>query len=281
MPAPPRQYAPLLKGKVRIRWEKHLPRLVLLEKYERPVKWFLRALTLAGIATSILTLPTWYFSLGLAVLLVIIEQFIERSVFCYTSLYVQPMPTFEIQPGKWQGMAYMLPPNSGALGLNGVGLVFTETQYAKHFFGLLWEWNYGQPDDKSNNIHLSFIIEPDNRYSVYLYPDLQRHTVREFAQSVEDEQLRKSPTKEHFPLVAQLILHKCLPYTQACFVNKFVESQPQHEAFWLVPCILTKAGAQVLTMVSPIVKYQFRFCCRQDPNKRDLEWHHGKRLMGL
>jgi hypothetical protein len=277
-----KDWEPWLKGKVRVRWQKHLPRLVLLEKYEKRVKWALRVLTLVGIGTSLLTLPSWYVSLGVAVLLVLVEQFLEKSVFCYTSLYVQPLPGFAVKPDEWLGMVYMYPPNTGPEGLNGVGLAFKTTEYAADFFNLLRAWNYGQDEDTNNNICLSFIIENEDAYSVYLYPSVERESIRHFQEECERGGRLNKPGKEHFPLIMQMVFHKMLPYSDACHVNAFVHHQKAGQPFWLVACALQEDGsAKVMERIGALIKHTFKYKRRCDLTKTDWEYGHGKRLMGL
>jgi hypothetical protein len=277
-----KESGPWLKGKVRIRWQKHLPRLVLLEKYEKPVKWTLRVLILVGIGTSILTFPSWYISLGVAVALVFVEQFLERSVFCYTSLYIQPLPEFEVKPDEWLGMVYMYPPDTGPKGLNGVGLAFKTPEYAAGFFNLLRKWNYDQDEDRNNNICLSFIIEDEDAYSVYLYPNPERPSVRHFREEYESGACLSMPGKEHFPLIMQMIFHKLLPYSAACHVNAFLHHQKAGQPFWFVACAQREDGnAEVMQRVAPLIKYKFKYKRRRDLTQTDLEYSHGKALMGL
>ena len=133
-----------LKSLISIKWEKHLPRLVLHEKYEKKVKWTLRILASSGILSSIVAFPVWYMGLSLAVLLFLIEQFFERAIFQYTSIYMQPMPDFKYDPDEWKAMSYAFPQDPDPRMLNVVGCTFRTSDYARKFFTLLKSWNYDQ-----------------------------------------------------------------------------------------------------------------------------------------
>ena len=69
----------------RIRIDKKKKRIILHEKYEKAVKYILRALTFIGIVSSVLTLPV-YLSLILSIILVAIEQILERTGFMFNTL---------------------------------------------------------------------------------------------------------------------------------------------------------------------------------------------------
>lgn len=74
-------------------WTKKGPKLIIHEKYEKHIKWILRILTFVGVATSLISLE-WYESLMLTLILLLLEQFIERSVFEYTTMIVQKTSKF-------------------------------------------------------------------------------------------------------------------------------------------------------------------------------------------
>ncbi len=154
---------------ISVEWHGILPRLVVHEKYETVIKWTLRGLTLLAILSSLISL-TKYQSLFLAIVLTALEQFLERAVFQYTSMYVQPMPDFAFDPARWTGMGFAFPQRLEPGVLNLVGPAFDDEATARGFLRLLKAWNYNQDDDKNDNICLSFIVENDREYSAYLYP---------------------------------------------------------------------------------------------------------------
>jgi len=113
-----------LRSLISIRWKNHLPHLVLHEKFEKHAKWTARVITAVAILSSVIAFPVWYLSLAFAVFMFLIEQFVERFIFEYTSIYVQPMPDFALKTEEWKGMAFALPQEPDPNLLNVVGCAF-------------------------------------------------------------------------------------------------------------------------------------------------------------
>ena len=85
---------------IRLQWKRYYPKLILHEKFEKPVKWILRILAAVGIVISFLTLPYW---IGVIITLIIfgVEQLFENVVFEYSVIVQQPLPDFEIEYDQW------------------------------------------------------------------------------------------------------------------------------------------------------------------------------------
>lgn len=71
------------KAFVRLRWEGWVPKLLLLERNEKRVRWTLRAIVAVGIALSVVSMA-WWAGLAVTLLLLALEQFFERTVFVYS-----------------------------------------------------------------------------------------------------------------------------------------------------------------------------------------------------
>lgn len=264
-----------LKSLIWVRWQNHLPRLIIHEKYEKHVKWILRILTLAAIAISLLAFAPWYAGFLLALGLVLIEQFLERAIFQYTSIYIQPLPSFTTEGEKWTDMCFAYPENPQPNKLNVVGPVFSDKEYAHKFFNLLREWNYQQSEDKDNNICLSFISENEELYSVYLYPNLRRESVGAFFEEAEERQKYEKYGKEHQQLVMQTVFCQVFRYGEGQNLKKFLEIQSEDKPFWLMPFIRSDNGSpQMIYEEKPILKYHFKFRTRKELRKNELEYQH-------
>jgi len=269
-----------LKSVISIRWQNHLPRLVIHEKYEKPVKWGLRTFTFFGIVSSVIAFPIWYISLLFAILLFLIEQFFEKSIFQYTSIYVQPMPDFKYDPKEWKAMAFAFPQNSDPKLLNVVGCAFATKEYAHDFFKLLKAWNYDEAEDNNNNICLSFIVENEKEYSVYLYANPERKTVGQFFQEAEKHQKYEKYGKEHQRLIMQMVFCKIFPYGANSRLKMFIEKQSLEHPFWLKPFIMKENGQiEMIYNEAPILKYLYKFKSRHELTKREYEYQHGKNVM--
>lgn len=264
---------PPLKSLLRIRWGKNIPKLVVHEKYEKVIKWTLRILTLIGIVSSIITFHVWYLSLLFAIGLFTIEIFFEKSIFQYTSLFVQPLPNFKYNESEWKAMAYLIDKNLP----NIVGCAFSSKEYAIKFFNLLKEWNYNSNEDKENNICLSFIIEKTNEYSVYLYANPERKSVVKTFEKIKE--IHRHKNKELQRLIFQFVICKSFPYNNQSHINMFLKYQPQNKPFLFRPFIVKENGSFEMLEDNTIVKYQYKLKKRDELTNEDYEYLHGKKAM--
>jgi|AntAceMinimDraft_17_1070374.scaffolds.fasta_scaffold03516_4 hypothetical protein len=271
-----------LKSVIKIQWKKSIPRLVIHEKYEKFLKWFLRLITIFSILTSLIIFPARIYALIVSILLVVFEQFFERVIFEYTAIYITPMPNFEILDEEWKGMGFAMPKNLGPGDLNVVGPTFASKEYAHKFFDLLRSWNYNKKIDKENNICISFIIENPSLYSAYLYPNRNRSSVNGYFQMIESSDQYRKEGKQLQKLIMQMEFCKRLPYSKDSKLYWFINNQPKNMPFWLQPFILNKNGeTQLLLNEQPILKYYFKFKKRIELNHDDLEYHHGKEVLKI
>jgi len=262
-----------LSSLISVQWHNRLPRLVIHEKYEKRVKLISRLIAGAAIATSLLTIPTWYLRLSVALAIFFVELFLERAIFLYTSIYVQPFPDFMIEGEKWTDMGFAFPENPTPDQLNVVGPVFSDREYAHKFFELVRDWNYHQSEDTDNNICLSFIRENARQYSVYLYPNLERKSVGQFFDVAEEQQKYDKHGKEHQQLVVLMIFCNIFKYGKDLGLKKFAEIQSNDKPFWLKPFI--KEDEETLSMMNEeksILKYDFKLADRKQLNKKEIEY---------
>ncbi|MGB2814984.1 MAG: hypothetical protein WBC50_00605 [Dehalococcoidales bacterium] len=268
------------KTLITLRWKRGIPRLVIHEKYEKLVKWSLRAVTVMAIVSSIGFMPIWYFELVLAIVIVAVEQFIERSVFLYTIFYWQPLPDFKWDIGQeWVSMGFASPVPRGERELNVVGPVFKIESYAHEFFELLRRWNYDYQEDRENNICLSFVTVNDG-YFVFIYPNLARHTIKETFSEIEEMKKIEKYGKEPQPFVVQFIFCKHFTYASNSMFNKFWQEQPEGQPYWLQPFIQNSDGTcRILFSEKPILKFQVKIGPRSQLEQRGLEYQHFKNVI--
>ena len=265
-----------LRSVVSLRWEKRRPRLVVHEKYEKAVRWSVWTLTGIGVLSSVVVFAKWYAALAFAVLLLAVTVLLQKAVFQFTSIYVQPLPDFEYDPAQWKAMAFAVLPVPKEDMLNVVGCAFASPEYADRFFSLLKAWNYGQPEDRDNNICLSFIVESDSQYSVYIYPNPRRESVNEFFDAAGEEQQQRKPGKRHQELVMQMVFCKRFPYSKESSLNMFLGRQPRSRPFWLKPFIVDQDGqTRMAEGIAPILKWHYKFKRRQEVEKGELEFEVG------
>lgn len=267
------------KGLPWLRFENHFPRLFLHEKHERIIRWVLRGLTTFGVVTSVITLP-WFYSLFLSIGLVAFDAFLERTLFYYTSMYVQAMPDFEYDPDKWVANAFVSighpsNPNSERI----VGLVFADNDYAMKFFDLLRAWNHGDSDNKDGNICLSFITDED-MYFVYLYPSFEKASIKNMHKKLEDENKLKKYGREHFGLVMAMIVCKGFSTAHGYALGTFVDNHPAGKPFTLAPFIQVPSGQpQLIADIEPIRMYRYKAKIPSELTEDDFEYQHWRKMV--
>ncbi len=261
-----------------MRWKRWPPRLVLHEKYEPGIKWTLRVLLIIGVLTSVVSLP-WYQSLPFALALLFLEQFLERSVLLYTSIYLHTMPDFAIDPAKWVSMAFIVYEAEGLIIPNEVGLVFTDEEYAQKFFELLHAWNQGKNEDKDNNVQLSFIID-EEVYYLYIYPNPTRESVMDFFTEIQKLSKLEKYGKEHLGIVPTLMICRSFSTTRGYSLGVFLEKQQQGEPF-LLRAYLQEEGPQPkpIQSIEPIIKWNYKAKARAYLNEEDLEYFHWNKVI--
>lgn len=247
--------------------------MFLHEKKEKNVRWCLRGITLTGVITSVFILP-WYFALSLSVVLVLLNAWLEKTLFYYTSLYVLPLPDFTYDPDKWIANAFVSMGNPDPSSDKIVGLVFNDTEYAKNFFDLLKAWNHGSQENTEDNFFLSFIIDED-MYYVYLYPNFEKLNVKETHKKIEAENALKKFGKEHIGMVIQMIICKEFHTTGDFALGIFIDNHPVGEHFLLGPFTIGDNGQiQPIFEIEPISMINYKAKIPSELTEEDQEYAH-------
>lgn len=269
-----------LKTLINLRWHRGIPRLVVHEKYQGTIKWSLRVLTLIGIVSSVLYIPFWYLSLLLSLVLLAIEQFLERAIFLYTIFYLQPMPNFSWNVGtEWITMGFAFPAYETERDLNLVGPVFSSESCAHEFFELLREWNYGRDEDEQNNICLSFITT-DGGYYTYIYPNSERPSVNKAFSDIEESQKLQKYGKEPQKFIMQQTFCKRFNYSTNSLFKRFAEEQTSGKPYWLQPFLQSPNEAlNILFSEQPILKYHIKIKQLNELAHNEVEYQHFKNVI--
>jgi len=273
---------------VRVEIRNRIPTMVLHSKYESNIKWLLRTITLVAVLSSVVSLA-WYLSLVLAAFLVAVEQILERIVFKFGILYVQPL--IEWRSEEWLGMTFGFPVGKGPLI---VGMFFRSQEYARELFQRIKTWNYDQDEDHDDNIRISFIIESNSEYSTYVYPSLERKSIKLFKEKVQEEVVGKSETKESEMLITSPVICKSFGHLPNSNFSKFRSlykaGDPYLFGAYYVrskvpeleegrPFLDKKRAVVPVSGVAPVMKYHLKIADRSKLTKRDLEYHHGRFIM--
>ncbi len=251
-------------------WSGWLPRLVLHEKLETQARWISRTIAVVAIASSVATFSTWHYSLSFAISIFLLEQWMERVLFEYTSIYVQPLPGFRVHPGEWVGLGCAVPVPKSESSPILVGPAFLSEEYARRFFSLLSDWNYGAIEDRDDNICMSVVLGADE-YAASFYPSLDRYTVRMALDEVEEAARLKKYGKKQQRLVVQMVFAKWLPYSTG--VRRFIAEWKPGQPFWLQAFQLAEDGSlKILFNIKPILKWHCKVAAVDSLKPQDVEY---------
>lgn len=260
---------------IRFEWKKFYPVLIIHERFEKTVKWILRIIAVIGILSSILTIDKWYYSFSLALLIFAVEQFLEKTIFEYTTIVTQPFPDFEVDYSQWKTNGFMIPKEKNSSELPYFGPSYIDKEYAIKFFAYLKSWNYGQNIDNENNIVVSIIIEPGEEYSTYLYANTKRKNLDKFFSQEKKRNLLSKYGKRQQQFVMQMIYWHTLPFKEGYLIKQFLDYQPSSRPFYLLPSVLSKVsgGNPEFLFDHAILKTEYKFKKRDELKISDIEFH--------
>lgn len=224
------------KSLINIEWTGILPKLIIHERYENLIKWILRILTFIGIAISFITLD-YITGIISSLLLFAFEQFLEKAVFEYTLFYIQPLPDFDIEYERWLTTGYFIMQDKSYLSkgyLNHIGPAYNDKEYAEKFFNYLRSWNDNLDEDQLNNINISIIIEDEQHYTMYFYPNQNKEEIENYFTKYKKKLALEKYGKRQQELIMQVIFyHKNLE--QGSFFKSFIRDLEINPNFFFAP----------------------------------------------
>lgn len=258
----------------RLEWRRFYPVLVIHEKFEKVLKWILRFIAFVGIAISIITINFWYISLGLALLIFIIEQFFERTTIEYTTMVIQPYPDFEIDYGQWKTNGFMIPKEKNEKDLAYFGPSYEDKDYAIKIFEYFKSWiDNSSNDDKENNLIVSLVIEPNEKYTTYIYANLGRKRLNKMFKFLGDKSKLKKYGKQQQQFIAQMFYWNTLDFKDGYYIKQFLDFQNPNEPFFFTPSIIQPfEQPPEFLFDQAIKKYEFKIRKREELKKGDPEY---------
>lgn len=260
---------------IRIEWRKWYPALVIHEKFENVVKWILRIIAFIGIATSVISINEWYFSLGLSIIIFLIEQFFERTIIEYTAMVFQPPPDFTVEYGQWKTNGFMLPKEGNGKDLAHFGPSYLDEEYAEKFFTYLRSWvNDNSNDDKENCLVVSLVIEPNEKYTTYLYANLGRKRLDYMFKAIENSSKLEKYGKRQQNFIGQIFYWHTLDFKDGYFIKQFLKFQKPNDPFYFTPSVIQPFGLQPKFLLDfSIKKYHLKVTKREDIKCTDPEFN--------
>ena len=265
-----------LNSLIKVEWHGYYPVLVVHEKFEKKIKWVLWIITIAGIATSVLTIDKWYYALALSVLIFLVGQFFARTLFEYTTFVFRPLPPFDLDKTQWQTNGFMIPREEfkRAEDLAYVGPSFKDKEFAAKLFSYLMTWNKNGNLDKDNNIILSFVIEPNEWYSTYIYSSTSGKDIEQsFIREAEKKKLEKYGKRQQ-QFVAQHVFWHTLPFKEGYLIKRFLAYQKQDAPFYFTPSVVGPTDQQPEFLFDySILKYNYKLKKREELREEEIEYH--------
>ena len=259
----------------RIEWRRWYPALVVHEKFETLVKWTLRIIAFLGIASSVIAIPVWYVSLSISVGIFLVEQFFERAIFEYTAMVVQPFPDFDIDYGQWKTNGFMIPVERNGTDFAHFGPTYMDEEYATKFFNYLRSWvNDNSNDDKENNLVTSIVIEPNEKYTTYIYANHGRRRLDHMFRFIEATNKLDKFGKRQQNLIMQLHFWHTLDFKDGYYVKKFLEYWKADEPFMFTPSVIQPFGFPPKFLFDfSIKKYHLKVKERKEIKKNEPEYY--------
>ncbi|SDH80550.1 hypothetical protein SAMN04488062_11512 [Flavobacterium omnivorum] len=260
---------------VRVEWKKYYPKLIVHEKYEKYVKWTLRALTVIGILLSFLILP-YEVGIILTFILFFIGRFFEKTLFEYSVMILQPFSTFEVEYDQWLTNGYFLlnpeiPKENGYL--NYFGPAYAEKEYAIKFFKYIKSWNLDEDIDEDNNICISFILEEDSSYSTFLYSNPKRKWINNMFNEYENAMKVEKYGKSQQSTLIQMIYWNNLKISNGMFFTKFLDQQKNNENFFFAPFYIENKQPVLIDELK-ILKMDYKVKHRKELTKTETEYYY-------
>ena len=247
--------------------------IILHEKYKKIIKSCKYVLIGIGLVLAFFTFQSVIiaFLFGLAIFL--LSQFLEKILFSYNSLYIQPMPTFTIESDKWLGVAfgYAEQPNNPHH-IPFVGWALSDADYARKIHSALKAWSYGNLKDDKKNICMSVIID-ENDYIFFSYPSPKRETASQFFDEVEKERKQKSLIDIHHKLFCMLIFGKRFKMLPNSYLLKFRERYRDGTPF-LFRLVVLKSDDNFHNVdgLEDLILFNLKIKDKKDLAQKDIEY---------
>ncbi len=261
----------------RIEIKKGIPRVIIPDTYEKSVQLTLKIIFILGILGIFIAFPPPY-SWFLSLFLLLLEQIIERISFEFISIYIQPTT-------RWEGLSaisYIIEKKTYT-----IGLVVKDEAYGRELLKNIRGWNYGNDDDPDNNINISFVIEDNREFTIYLYPSSKRASIREAKEEIDLETFKSGKRHKHRQLIATIYACQTFPYYKDSALNKFKSiyktGDPFNLGIYIVkketpelekekPFLDVEGRIQKITGISQITKYHIKIKNRKDLTEKDTEF---------
>lgn len=261
------------RSAILVKKEKCFFNIIIPEKYKGALnisKWLITAV---GLISSLIVFPSVLYSFLFAFLLFLVGTFLEKVLFHYSPLYIQPLPDFEIENEKWLGMTYghYLDPETEET-YPMLGMFFSDEVYLRNIHRLLMEWNYGDFFDAQDNIQMSQILRENSTYTFFVYPNPDRETVKNFFQKAETERKQISLTDVQMKHFVQLVMGKGCRMTNRQKLEEFIELYKKKQFFFFELLLMRGNQPEALPDLGVFKKRRLKVKNESDLDRKDIEY---------
>lgn len=243
-------------------------------KYKKIIFIFKWCALITSIVFSFFTFST-FTALLLSLLLVVIGIFVEKIIFKYNFLYVNPVPPPMYLETNQSSICIGFDEIRG-IERPFIGLVFNTKEVARQvhiYFRALINNKY---NDISNEIIVSYVFEDEKRYTLFIYPSINRNKTLENIDKVKLEQGHNISKVVEFNVMS---VFKYWPSTFSGEGNlkEILRNEVLSKTPFALQTLYFDNGEVHVAQKRPIFKYDLRISDREDLNSQDIEygfqWH--------
>ncbi len=231
-------------------------------------------LTIIGLISAFFLFPFAFIAFLFGLGIYLLCTFIEKIIFSYNSLYIHSLPDFEIEPNKWLGAFFGYaedPRNPEHIPI--IGWVMSDPDYAKKVHTLLLRWSYGELKDEDNNIRASVIVDNDEEYVFFCYPNIDRKTANLFHEDVEKERGKRPLVDVHHKIFAMLVFGKRCKITDNSYFPTFLERYKDGVPYIFRLTVFGDDGqTQHITGLDDFILFNLKIKNKEELSRRDIEY---------
>jgi len=184
-------------------------------------------------------------------------------------------PDFDIDYSQWKTNGFMIPIERAGSNFAHFGPTYMDEDYATKFFNYLRSWvNDNSNDDKENNLVTSIVIEPNEKYSTYIYANIGRKRLDHMFRFIEATNKLDKFGKRQQNFIMQLHFWHTLDFKDGYYVKKFLEYWKPDEPFMFTPSVIQPFGFPTKFLFDcSIKKYHLKIKNRKDIKRNEIEFH--------
>ena len=269
-----------LKFRFPLRTLKGRPAIMVSQRWKRLFKWAKWILALVGLLTSLVTFHLLLISFGIALGSFLLGLLIEKVVFRYGTLYVNPLPDFPIEESQWTGCFFgYMTLSDRSLYLPLVGWVFRDVAYAKRIHQLLLSWTLGHSQDSGKNVCQS-VVADGPRYRFFCYPGPRRQPAKRFHRREEARSKRSKDTRDdvHDRLFLMLVLSKTFDLVPTSLLPTFRQKYRRGQYIFRIMSIDASGQARQVDGLTDLILLDLKIKDRKDLTRKDLEYSYLKTI---